>query len=293
MSSLTEIRAWANAARPVFICGLERSGTSILQVSLARHPALFNVRDVYETFVFLRPRAIFTEQVSDMTAAYLHGGENVRKLRELVRQLSVKAELSEVDLIRTFFWFCANQVYPGKQPLEKTPGHVRRLPRLLEIFPLSRVIVCTRDPVEVVASYRKRLKKEQEIGKGPEEWGWLDKTPDQLTAHFRAVTNHIREAQARWPGRVFIAPYEWITEAPDAALKQICEFAALPFVPEVLTPKDVPGRKVDEMLSKPITKRDSEIEPYLNAEDVRNIRDKTADLMETWNTPGIAGMAPA
>ncbi|MFD2453282.1 sulfotransferase [Ideonella paludis] len=52
MTTLHDIRRWSTTARPVFICGLERSGTSILQVSLSRHPELFAVKDVYETFIF-------------------------------------------------------------------------------------------------------------------------------------------------------------------------------------------------------------------------------------------------
>lgn len=293
MTTLQDIRQWATTARPVFICGLERSGTSILQVSMSRHPQLFAVKDVYETFVFLKPRSTLADPAPQMTQAYFQGPANAAAFRAFAQRLAGdKPELSEADLIRAFFYFCAHTVYPGRQPLEKTPGHVRRLSRILELFPQARVIVCTRDPVSIVASYRKRLIKEKSLGKGPDEWGWLDKTAEQLVAHFTAVTTHVEEARLRWPQQVFVAPYDWITENPEGALQSICDFAGLPFSEEVMRPKQVPGRKVDALLSEPITKRDPDTEEFVDEATEAMIRTKTAPLMKVWETPGISA-APA
>lgn len=288
MTTLQDIRQWAANARPVFICGLERSGTSILQVSLSRHPDLFRVKDVYETFVFIKPRGALEDPPPQMTQAYLQGPANAARFRAFAAQLAGdKPELSEADLIRAFFYFCTHQLYAGLRPLEKTPGHVRRLHRMLELFPLARVVVCTRDPVSIVASYRKRLAKEKALGKGPDAWGWLDKTADQLIAHFEAVTVHVNEARVRWPEQVFVAPYDWLTEAPEAAMQAICKFANLPFVPDVMKPKEVPGRQVDLMLSEPITKRDPDTAQFVDEATEAMIRKRTQPLMRVWETPGI------
>lgn len=294
MTTLQDIRRWAITARPVFICGLERSGTSILQVSMSRHPALFAVKDVYETFIFLKPRSALADPPPQMTQAYLQGADNARKFREFCAELAGdKAELSEADLIRAFFFFCAHVVYPGRQPVEKTPGHVRKLTRMFELFPQARVVVCTRDPVSIVASYRKRLAVEQGLGKSRDEWGWLDKTAEQLIGHFQSVTQNIQEARQRWPEQVFVAPYDWLTDTPAEALESICDFAGLPFSPDVLKPKDVPGRKVDVLLSKPITKREPDIETYVDAATEQMINRDTADLQKIWNLPGTNAPAGA
>ncbi|GAA0741976.1 sulfotransferase [Ideonella azotifigens] len=289
MRTLQDIRAWAVHAQPVFICGLERSGTSILQVSFSRHPQLFPVKDVYETFIFANPRSALEVRAPAMTKAYLQGDEHAKRFRELCAGLRVgNAELSEADIIRAFFWYCAHQVYPGRQPLEKTPSHVRRLARMLEIFPRARVIVCTRDPVDVVASYRKRLKKEQSLGRSRDEWGWLDRTAEQLLAHFHTVSEHISAARQRWPEQVFVAPYAWITNDPETAMRRLCEFAGLPFVDAVLKPQEVPDRKVDEMLSRPISKRASESDQFVDAQTQAMIRQQMAKQMPLWDTPGTS-----
>ena len=69
MSKLQQIRRWSTDARPVFVCGLERSGTSTLQLALSRHPALFPVRDVYETFAFTQPQRLLEEPMPGMARA--------------------------------------------------------------------------------------------------------------------------------------------------------------------------------------------------------------------------------
>lgn len=293
MATLQEVRRWAANARPVFLCGLERSGTSILQVSMSRHPDLFTVKDVYETFIFLKPRSPMADPVPQMTQAYLQGSDNVAKFRQFCATLPVERPmLTEVDAIRAFFFFASHFVYGKKRPLEKTPGHVRKLPRVFEAFPKARVVVCTRDPSSIIASYRKRLKKEQALGKGPDEWGWLDRTVEQLLVHFEGVTQNLQEAQKQWPKQVFVAPYDWLTDNPERAFRSICEFADLPYSAEVLTPKDVPGRKVDELLSKPITRIDPDVGQYLTAEEIGLINERAAAFLPSWNTPGVVS-APA
>lgn len=289
MTTLQDIRHWAAEVQPVFICGLERSGTSILQLSLSRHPALFGVKDVYETFVFLKPRSTLADPPPQMTLAYLQGQDNARRFREFCAGLAGdQPQLTENDLIRAFFHFCAHQVYPGRRPLEKTPGHVRKLPRIFELFPRARVIVCTRDPVGIVASYRKRMATEQALGKSRDDWGWLDKTPEQLIGHFQGVTASIVEARQRFPAQVWMAPYDWLTDDAEGSLRALCGFAGLEFSPEVLRPKDVPGRKVDPLLSKPLTRREPDAHEHVDEPTAAMIRAQCAGFWPLWSTPGLA-----
>jgi hypothetical protein len=291
MGTLKEIRNWAKFVKPVFVCGLERSGTSMLQVSLSRHPALFPLKDVYETFVFAKPRNCLEVPPPYMTAAYLQGGDNAKAFRALVDGLRKgDAEVPDADLIRAFFYFCAHQVYPDRRPLEKTPAHVRHLGRMLDLFPRARIIVCTRDPVSVVASYRKRLAQEKALGKPRAEWGWLDRTADQLVAHFRALSEPMERAREQYPEQVFIAPYDWLTGSPEPAMQQLCEFAALPFVPEVMRPSQVAGRKVDVLLSQPITRREPDDARYVDEPTAAMIRTRMQDKMPLWNSVGTAAV---
>jgi hypothetical protein len=292
VASLQEIRSWAFNASPIFICGLERSGTSMLQVALSRHANLFPVKDVYETFAFVKPAALLENPPPTMALAYMNGPERAQQFRQLCTQLATgPAGLSEADLIRTYFHFCAHVVYPGRRPLEKTPGHVRKLKRMMELFPQARVIVCTRDPVAVVGSYQKRLAKEKALGKPRSEWEWLDRTVDQLLAHFQAVSEHVVAAKQRWPGSIFVAPYDWITDQPEAAIRQLAAFCQLEFSASMLAPPEVQGRKVDELLSRPISRRDDDTGGLVDEATAQRIRDFMQPWGSLWNTAGN-GQAP-
>lgn len=287
MSKLQQIRRWCASARPVFVCGLERSGTSTLQLALSRHPALFPVRDVYETFAFTQPQRLRADPMPGMARAYVGGPIHARQFQRLALELSPEHEpLPDHDLIRLFFHYAAHRTYPGREPLEKTPGHVRRIPLMLKLFPQARVIACTRDPVEIVASYRKRLAKEQSLGKPRDAWAWLDKTPEQLIQHFRQTSQRLAEAAQAHPGRVFVCPYDWLTGSPEAALRQLCDFAGLPYDPALLEASGGRGR-VDELLSQPIGRREAaDTTPWVDADTAAQVRAATAPLMPLWNTPG-------
>lgn len=256
---------------------------------MSRHPELFPVKDVYETFAFLRPTTLLENPPPPMALAYLQGEASAKRFRQICAHFGTgPAGLSEADLIRTFFHYCAHSVYPGRRPLEKTPAHVRKLKRMLELFPRAKVIVCTRDPVAVVASYRKRLEREKSLGRPRSEWEWLDRTPEQLLAHFQAVTEHLIAARERWPQAVFVAPYDWITTDAEAAVRQLSSFCDLEFSPGMMTPPEVPGRKVDELLSRPITRRDEDPADWVDAATAARIRDFMAPWRRLWETPGLA-----
>ncbi|HEV8688915.1 MAG TPA: sulfotransferase, partial [Ideonella sp.] len=108
---LGALRAWASAARPVFICGHERSGTSALLLALARHPALFALPDVYETFVFSRARELLADPPHVMQQAYLGGPASLVRWRETVARLGAgpAGGLDDDDLARAFFAHAAHE----------------------------------------------------------------------------------------------------------------------------------------------------------------------------------------
>ena len=155
---LAELRRWCEQSRPIFIVGLARSGTSMLQVAFAQHPSMFDIANCRETFIFLRPRQPYEDPIHFPTRAYLKGRPNLMALREWIEPYEDEyGALSEAESIRAIFYYAGNTVYPGRHPLEKTPGHLRKLELIFEVFPKSNILVWSRDPVDVVASYRKRL----------------------------------------------------------------------------------------------------------------------------------------
>jgi hypothetical protein len=287
LADLGALRAWAAAARPVFICGQERSGTSALQLALARHPALFDVPHVFETFAFRDARALLADPPRPMQRSYLRGEAGLAGLRERLAALGGgdASRLSDDDLVRAFFAYAAAAVYPSRRPLEKTPSHVHSLARVFAVFPQACVLACVREPVEVVDSYRKRLRREQALGKPREAWGWLDLSDDQLISQFRRVDRALRDAAALAPGRVFQVPYAWLTADPPAALAAICSFIGEAFDETLLAPRAGRPDRVDERLGQPIAAGAS-APLTLSAGAVATLRRETWGLTRRWRVAG-------
>lgn len=288
------LHAWADTARPVFICGQERSGTSALFLALSQHPALFAVPHVYETFVFVEPRGLLADPAPTMLRDYLHGADNLQQLR---RRLSAMAAmpgeasgdpstLDDQDLIRAFFAYSAFHVYGGKRPVEKTPVHVYCLKRVFEIFPRARVLACVRDPIEVVDSYRRRLQREQLLGKSRDAWGWLEKDDQSLIHQFRRVDRALSEAAEFAPGKVFQVPYAWLNGDSQAAMSAICQFLGEPFDPAVMGAKAAWRDRVDERLGQPIGTAAPARTLALTPESEALLRKETFGLTRRWQVAG-------
>lgn len=298
MADLADIRAWCEQARPLFIVGLARSGTSMLQVAFARHAEMYNIKNCRETHIFVRPRTAIDDPVHVPTKLYLKSRDNLMGYRKLVRELEKQSgtALSEGDLIRSFFWYASTEVYPGRQPLEKTPGHLKRLPLVFELFPKAKVVVCSRDPVDVVASYRKRLVKSRAEGMPEPSLRWLDKTPEQMLDVFKRFTKLVNASRPTHGAAMFMAPYEWLVASPEAALRQVCDFAGFPFDPGMLQAKEdeVPDPDAEEApdavstvaASAQITQRQSDAHKVMSPEEIAFIQQGTQDWVDLWRTPG-------
>jgi hypothetical protein len=225
----------------------------MLQLALARHPALFAVADVFETFIFNKPRAIFEEPVPGMLRSYLGGAKATLQCQKMLAKMEAdEGPLSDEDVVRAFFWFAAQKVYAGKRPLEKTPSHVHSLPLIFSVFPQAVVLACVREPVDILGSYQKRLAREQAMGHPPQAWAWLSQSDEKLIAQLRRVNRGLRQVELSHPGRVFQVPYDWIIAEPEAALAEICTFIGLEATPALLQPQVADRVRVDARLNLPI-----------------------------------------
>lgn len=299
--TLPEIRTWCAQARPVFIGGLARSGTTMLLVALSHHPALFDLPAGFETHLLAHPQDAMQDPVRMSIQCYLRGADHLAAYRALVRRLAAQhADFEQPDHIRVFFWYASHHVYPGRQPLEKTPANVRQIPLLFELFPHARFIVCSRDPVEVAASYRKRLAKSREVGIPEERLGWLNQPVERLLEIFDRYTRKVQAARTKHGPQMFMAPYEWVTASPEAALRQICAFAGLPFDAALLNlePNDANAvsdpavaEKLVSVFNMPdqIMARDSQAASWLTCAEIDNIEHATQRWMPLWRTPGPLG----
>lgn len=100
--------------------------------------------------------------------------------------------------------------------VEKTPRHLHAMDLIRETVPGARFVLMVRDGRDIAASFVKRY--------GSADRGrrrWLD-------------DNEVVKAEAASED-VFVLRYEDLVDTPEQKLRAVCDFAAVPFAPDMLT----------------------------------------------------------
>lgn len=234
-----KLQEWANSQEPVFIVGPERSGTSMMFRSVVSHPSFCGFANAtVETFCFIRPNKLLEAASPDNYEMRVYLGsqqsafnEAVKPFRQIGRvcnQIGIPSNYlgsqrklvwdrrGYRDLLRAFFYFSWKNL-GEKRIAEKTPAHVRCLHEIFETFPRAKVLICLRDPLEVIASHRKRLAREIELGKDKADpsLDWLKKSVDGFMRYFENIDKTIKVAMRQFPSAIMLVPYLRVTRSPD------------------------------------------------------------------------------
>jgi hypothetical protein len=214
-------------SEPVFVVGMNGSGTTMLLDCLGRHPALY----AFPRETRLIPYLIARE--GSYGSLQLDG--NFRRLWDDVRNLDVFRQVNAGEAVplpsnwrehpRTlgaildavFRFFAAAR---GKQRwCEKTPQHVQHLLSLAREFPAARFIHMIRDGRDCAASFHRRWRRQ----------------PELTVFRWKKVVAVGRDQGRRLgPGRYLEVRYEDLTAEPETSLQRICVFLGLPFEAAVL-----------------------------------------------------------
>ena len=132
------------SARPdlAFIVGSPRSGTTWLQMLLLQHPTIVSVQETH----------VFSEWIAPLLST-------TARQREAGRTVGLSAILDHdqmVDIARSIYGAVIDRAVDGHPDagvfVEKTPGHVRFVRTILELYPEAKILHVVRDPRATVAS---------------------------------------------------------------------------------------------------------------------------------------------
>jgi len=171
---------------------------------------------------------------------------------ELVSRL-VDTDLTERAVFATLLELYGERrgnLDPGEGILgEKTPAHLRDVPRLSAWFPNARFIHTFRDPRGIYASELRRLRQGR--------WGLKARVPwlpsrliDPLLAPVEAVStlrswhdaSRLHRTYERLLGeRYRLVRFEDLVTSPEREVRTICEFIGIDFEPSLLEGVDVVG----------------------------------------------------
>ncbi|WP_170185856.1 tetratricopeptide repeat-containing sulfotransferase family protein [Pseudoxanthomonas dokdonensis] len=204
-----EAREGGDGAKiPIFIVGMHRSGTTLLEQLLDGHDDIRGVGELYD----------FTTQMRWATDHHCKG----------VIDATIVERASGLD------WPAVGSGYlQGMQWrlggercfTDKLPSNFLNIGFICQALPQARILHMVRDPVEVAFSNLRELFSDA----NPYSYDQAE-----LAAFHQQYQRLMAHWHQRWPGRILDVSYQRLTRDTEAVLREVCDFCGLQFQPSML-----------------------------------------------------------
>lgn len=264
-------------ARPIFVVGAPRSGTSMLRFMLDRHPAI-GLCDETHFFYYVHSRRRHFGDLSDPDARrrlverYLE----MKNIRVLGLDLDRLAEtLVESGRSYRLFFLVLLARYArenGKRRLgEKSPDHALHAETLCDWYPRCRIVHLVRDPRAVVGSLR-RMPWARDSVMANARW-WRRNNEGALRVRDRDSYLSVR--------------YERLVSHPEEQLRRICRHVGEPYSGAMLSPdRDEDHRPWTQRARREVTRsRVDRWKDELSGDQVALVEHVAGPLMEELGYP--------
>jgi hypothetical protein len=217
----------------LLVVGCPRSGTTLLQRMLDNNPQLAVSNDTravpWSQLRRLENPALTSDLVDAIVSfkRFPRFGISAERAREIASGATALSDF----LAALFSEYARLQHKPLSG--EKTPDYVRHLPVLLHLFPWGRVVHVVRDGRDVALSM---LTWAGDRRVGPSKFYlWRDE-PVATCALFWGwhVSMGMKDGRDLGPRSYHWLKYEDLVQEPEATLREVCNFLALPYAPEML-----------------------------------------------------------
>ena len=206
---------------PIYVAGIERSGTSLMYALLATHPNIAMTRRTnLWTHFYGQFGDLADDENLDRCLDQMFTYKRIVKLDPNPGRIRKEFQAGErtygrlFDIIESHF---AEQL--GKPRWGDKSLHTERYAaEIVESFPGARIIHLMRDPRDRYASARSRWQVDRG-GAGAAAAIWL--------SSFRLAVENCR----RFPEHYRIVRYETLVSHPEDSLRDLCEFIGEPYTP--------------------------------------------------------------
>lgn len=197
----TAPRATLRSQKPVFVLGMPRSGTSLVEQVLASHPAVFGAGELPEIWLMAQNLPVR----SKIDPGFPH---NVAALSPGALDMMAKSYLSHLDELSA----------DAQRVVDKMPGNFRFIGLIELLFPDARIIHCIRDPIDTCLScYFQDFSGTQPYSCDLEHLGLYYRNYQRLMAHWKATLGV----------PVLDVSYEEMVSDQEAVSRRMIEFCGL------------------------------------------------------------------
>jgi len=196
---------------PIFIVGLPRSGSTLLEQILASHPAVEGTMELPD--IISIARALGERKTRGQISKYpeVLAALDVDQLRALGEQYLAGTRIQRKTAVPFF--------------IDKMPNNFAHIGLIHLILPQAKIIDARRDPLACcLSNFKQHFARGQKFTYDLDEIGRYYRDYVSLMAHFDEVL----------PGRVHRVCYERVIDDTEAEVRRLLEYCGLPFDPACL-----------------------------------------------------------
>ena len=202
-SPKAQLPAATPARRPIFILGMMRSGTTLMEQIISSHPLVYGAGEL--DYLGKSVMAEMAKGTAPLDAAAM------TRIRD--------AYLTRIDAL------------PGTTPwvTDKMPANFALVGVIQRALPEARIIHMRRDPIAVCWSiYKKNFTGNR-----------LRFTNDlsDIAAYYDAYLDYMAFAETQSPGAICHVDYAELTRTPEPVIRRVLDVCGLPFDPACLAPE--------------------------------------------------------
>jgi tetratricopeptide (TPR) repeat protein len=193
---------------PIFIVGMHRSGTTLLEQLLDGHSDVHGVGELYD----------FTSQMRYTTDHHCRG---VIDATIVEKSRGIDFDAVGAGYLKGMEWRLGKE----KFFTDKLPSNFLNLGFICRALPQAKILHMVRDPVETCFSNLRELFSDA----NPYSYDQLE-----LADFFKQYKRLMAHWHQAYPGRILDVHYSELTRDPGAVLREVCTFSGLEFEPEML-----------------------------------------------------------
>ncbi len=217
---------------PVFVAGLERSGTSLMYALLATHPGLAMTRRTNMwTYFYGQYGDLSHPQNLENCLSMMMRYKRLVKLKPDPERIRREFEQgNDKSYARLFALLEEHYAERAGKPRwgDKSLNTERYAEPIFAAYPGARILHMMRDPRDRYASVLKRWKvRRGDVGAG--------------TAMWLSSVSLGKENQRRYPEQYKVVRYETLVARPEEILGEICDFIGEPYSPQMITMQGAKG----------------------------------------------------
>jgi len=198
-----------SGARPIFVIGLPRSGTTLVSEILAAHEEVGNAGEI-ETITYI--------------AAMMKGAKPLRQMEESLAALG-PAKLAALSGL--YEEVARHLVAPKPRSVDKMPHNFLYVAEIAILFPQARFIDCTRHPADIfISAVQTEMNAAHSYSYDPADFALYHRNQRRLMRHWREALH----------GRIYDLSYEALVTEPRRVVGEILSFLGLPWQEACLSP---------------------------------------------------------